>query len=101
MGSTTVKFLHEDHLWDCPKVVLKNTFGQSQRWSLIRCTLGVENEEKNSLNFTNKVFNREDVLILSGLNSRISLYCIEVHDACHSIKVHNACYHLEVYGACY
>ena len=22
-----------DHLWDCPKVVFKTTFGQSQRWS--------------------------------------------------------------------
>ena len=53
----TVKFLYQDHLWDCPKVVFKTTFGQSQRWSLIRCTLGVENEEKNSLNFQNKVFN--------------------------------------------
>ena len=40
------------------KVVLKTTFGQSQRWSLIRGTLGVENEEKNNLNFANKVFNR-------------------------------------------
>ena len=47
-----------DHLWDCPKVVLKTTFGQSQMWSLIRGTLGVENEEKNNLNFANKVFNR-------------------------------------------
>ena len=27
-------------------------------WSLIRCTLGVENEEKNSLNFANNIFNR-------------------------------------------
>ena len=25
--------LIRDHLWDCPKVVLKTTFGQSQRWS--------------------------------------------------------------------
>ena len=54
----TVKSLYQDHLWDSPKVVLKTTFGQSQRWSLIRGTLGVENEEKNDLNFTNKVFNR-------------------------------------------
>ena len=37
-------------------MVLKTTFGQSQRWSLIRDTLGVENEEKNYL-FANKVFN--------------------------------------------
>ena len=22
----TLKFLYEDHLWDCPKVVLKTTF---------------------------------------------------------------------------
>ena len=31
-------------------MVLKTTFGQFQRWSLIRGTLGVENEEKNNLN---------------------------------------------------
>ena len=68
-----VKFLYSDHLWDCPKVVLKTTFGQSQRWSLIRGTLDVENEEKNKLNFANKVFNRQDVLILGDLNSGISL----------------------------
>ena len=55
-------------------MVLKSTFGQSQRWSLIRGTLGVENEEKNKLNYANKVFNRQDVLILGGRNSRISLY---------------------------
>ena len=54
----TVKFQYQDHLWDCPKVVLKTTFAQSQRWSLIRGTLGVENEEMNNLNFANKVFNR-------------------------------------------
>ena len=55
-------------------MVFKTTFGQSQRRSLIRGTLGVENEEKNNLNFANKVFNRQDVLILGGRNSRISLY---------------------------
>ena len=55
-------------------MVFKTTFGESQRWSLIRCTLGVENEEKNSLNFQNKVFNRKNVLILGGRNSGISLY---------------------------
>ena len=27
--------LIRDHLWYCPKVVLKTTFGQSQRWFLI------------------------------------------------------------------
>ena len=54
----TVKSLYKDHLWYCPKVVLKTTLGQSQRWSLIRGTLGVENEEKNNLNSANKVFNR-------------------------------------------
>ena len=68
---TTVKFLYYDHLWDCPKVVFKTTFGQSQGWSLIRGTLGVEN---NNLNFANKVFNRQDVLILGGRISGISLY---------------------------
>ena len=55
-------------------MVLKTTFEQSQRWSLIRATLCVENEEKNNFNFTNKVFNGQDVLILGGLNSGISLY---------------------------
>ena len=63
-----------DHLWDCPKVVLKTTFGQPQRWSLIRGTLDVENEEKNKLNLANKVFNRQYVLILGGRNRGISLY---------------------------
>ena len=28
--------LIRDHLWDCPKVVLKTTFGQPQRWSYYR-----------------------------------------------------------------
>ena len=55
-------------------MVLKTTIGQSQRWSLIRGTLCVENEEKN--NFTNKVFNGKDVLILGGFNSGISLYLL-------------------------
>ena len=36
----------KDHFWTVPK------------GSLIRGTLGVENEEKNNLNFANKVFNR-------------------------------------------
>ena len=34
----------------------------------------MENEEKNKSNFANKVFNRQDVLILGGLNSGILLY---------------------------
>ena len=55
-------------------MVLETTFGQSQRWSLIKGTLDVENEEKNNLNFANKVFNRYDVLILGGCDSGISLY---------------------------
>ena len=55
-------------------MVLKTTFGQSQRWSVIRCRLGVENEEKTNFNFANKVFNRLEVLILGGLYSGISLY---------------------------
>ena len=57
-------------------MVLKTTFGYSQRWSLIRGTLSVENEEKNNLNFANKFFNREDVLILGGRNNGFSLYFI-------------------------
>ena len=57
-------------------MVLKTTFGQSQRWSLIKGTMGVENEEKNNLNFVNEVFDRTDVLILDGLNSGISLYIL-------------------------
>ena len=44
------------------------------RWSLIRYTLCEEKEEKNNLNFANKVFNRQDHLFLGGLNSGISLY---------------------------
>ena len=28
--------LIRDHLWDCPKVVFKTTFGQFQRWSKYR-----------------------------------------------------------------
>ena len=40
------------------KSVLKTTFGQSQRWSLSRCTLGVENEGEIHLNFQNRIFNR-------------------------------------------
>ena len=55
--TNTVKSLYYDHLWDYPKVVLKTTFRQSQRGSLIRATLGVENEETNNLNLANKVFN--------------------------------------------
>ena len=42
--------------------------------SEIRGTLKVKNEEKNNLNLANKVLNRQDVLILGGLNSGISLY---------------------------
>ena len=57
-------------------MVLKTTFGQSQRRSLIRGTMGVENEEENNSNLVNEVFNRSDVLILGGLNSRISPYLI-------------------------
>ena len=34
--STPRVHLIRDHLWDCPKVVLKTTFGQSQRWSWYR-----------------------------------------------------------------
>ena len=30
---TPIAPLIRDHLWDCPKVVFKTTFGQSQRWS--------------------------------------------------------------------
>ena len=56
-------------------MVFKTTFGPSQRWSIIKDTPGVENEEKNNLNFANKVL--KDVLILGGLNSEISLYMPE------------------------
>ena len=31
--STPSVLLIRDHLWDCPKVVFKTTFGQSQTWS--------------------------------------------------------------------
>ena len=40
----------------------------------MRGPLDVENEDKNNLNFANKVFNRQEVLILGVLNSGISLY---------------------------
>ena len=43
-------------------MVLKTTFGQSQRWPLIRGILGVDNKEKNTLNLANKVFNRKECL---------------------------------------
>ena len=65
-------------------MVLKTTFEQCQRWSLIKCTLGVENEEKNSLNFGNKDFNRQD-LILGGLNNGISLYFLMLKAVSHVI----------------
>ena len=73
-------------------MVLKTTFGQSQRWSLIRDTLGVENEETSNLSLANKVFNSKNVLILGGLNSGISLYLIcfkqdIVYSAWHSFVV--------------
>ena len=45
-------------------------------WSVIRSTLCVENEEKNNFKLTNNVFNGQDVLILGGLNSGISLYTL-------------------------
>ena len=34
--STPSVSLNRDHRWDRPKVVLKTTFGQSQRWSYYR-----------------------------------------------------------------
>ena len=71
-------------------MVLKTTFGQSQRWSLIRCRLGVENDEKNNFNFANKVLNRYEVLILGGLTSGISLY---YYHECNVFKV-NSAYHI-------
>ena len=40
-----------------PLGLSKSGLGQSQRWSLFRGILGVENEEKNNLNFAIKVFN--------------------------------------------
>ena len=51
----------KDHFWTIPKVV------SDQRYT------GCGKEEKNKLNFANKVFNRQDVLILSDLYSGISL----------------------------
>ena len=33
MCSALIVPLMKDLLWDCPKVVLKTTFGQSKRWS--------------------------------------------------------------------
>ena len=61
----TVKFLYWDHLWDCLKVFLKTSLkdldsfkGGLNILTLIRGTLGVENEEEDNLNFANEVFNR-------------------------------------------
>ena len=57
-------------------MVLKTTFGQSQRWSLTRYTLGVENEGKNNLNFANNN-STADNFIPSGhvtsMQSRVSV----------------------------
>ena len=39
-----------------PPLGLSKTFRQSQRWSQIRGTPCVENDEKNNLNFADKVF---------------------------------------------
>ena len=61
-------------------MVLKTTFGQSQRWSLIRGKLGVENEENNNFKFTNKVFNGKDVLILGGLNPLLILCYSDINE---------------------
>ena len=55
---------------------LQDHFWQFQRWSLIRGTLGVENEEKNNSNLANNVFDRKDVFLLDGLYSGISLYIL-------------------------
>ena len=52
----------KDHFLTVPKVV------SNKRYTC------VEKEEKNNFNFTNKVLNGQDVLILGGLNSGISLY---------------------------
>ena len=38
----------------------------------------VDNKEKNNFSFTSKVFNGQDILILGGLNSGISLYILAV-----------------------
>ena len=39
----------------------------------------MENEEKNKSNFANKIFNRQDILILGGLKSGISLYIERIY----------------------
>ena len=70
-------------------MVLKTTFGQSQKWSLIRGILCVENEKKNNFNFTNKAFNGQDVLILGGLNSGISLYLVSGEFLCRNVSPAN------------
>ena len=40
------KFLYQDHLWNCPKVVLKTTFWQFRRWPFIGGTIAVKTVEK-------------------------------------------------------
>ena len=56
----------KDHFWAVPKVV------SNQRYT------GCRKQEKNYLNFPNKVFNGKDVLILGSRNSGISLYFSEI-----------------------
>ena len=75
-------------------MVFKTTFGQSQRWSPTRCILGVEYEGKNNLNFANKVFNRQSVLILGGLSSGISLYFVSNTD---TINMQGMCSYVFIY----
>ena len=84
-------------------MVIKTTFGQFRRWSLISGTLGIETEEKNNLNFANKVFNRKDVFILGGLNSGISLYLDVEREwgsgrATQAEGVHRVPYSLDLYS---
>ena len=78
-------------------MVIKTTFGQFRRWSLIGGTLGIETEEKNNLNFANKVFNRKDVFILGGLNSGISLYAYPSADVVQYTSHEIVWFHTEVF----
>ena len=65
-------------------MVFKTTFGQSQKWSLIRGTLDVVNEEKNNLNFAYKEKVGSEVLYIIFLifSQNIDCGCLLEPPAC-------------------
>ena len=69
--------LFRDHLWDCPKVIFKTTFGQSQRWSYYRgfyCTVS----GYISLPFTQRL-SLLDIFILKMFgNTNLSIRTLDI-----------------------